>query len=344
MKRFLAAAVLCLPTLTFSLLLADEAGPEHFEDYSAPASEEAAPAVDAENAAGSAAPASEEATAEDAEESPANEVALDEFPEEEDIVPDPTIEGRIADLLKAIKIYSPEVYRRMNELPPEEALARIMQALDSGVVPASAAGEKLPFDIDLAENDFRKYPVFGLTERKFPYLRFDAVIPNMVSRSVRELEELTGGTAPAGAVVDLREATAGINEAVDALSEAVRKLGCPVMVLVSGKTARQGELLAAVLRRDCGAVLIGTETAGCIFYFERITVNDASWFVPDIPEEGFHDISPYALKPDLERNSEVRPSYDELKENPNRLDGDPVLRLAADLLTMKAAVKPVEQQ
>ena len=145
-------------------------------------------------------------------------------------------------------------------------------------------------------------------------------------------------------IVDLRDATVGLNESVNTLSEAVRKLGCPVMALVSGKTARQGELLAAVLRRDCGAVLIGTETAGCIFYFERITVNDASWLVPDIPSEGFHEISPYALKPDLERNSETRPSYDELRENPKRLDGDPALRLAADLLTMKAAVKPVETQ
>ena len=35
--------------------------------------------------------------------------------------------------------------------------------------------------------------------------------------------------------------------------------------------------------------------------------------------------------------------YDRLKESPEKLDGDPVLRLAADLLTMKAAVRPVEQ-
>ena len=128
--------------------------------------------------------------------------------------------------------------------------------------------------------------MFGLTGRKFPYLRFDAVIPNMVNQSVRELEELTGGTAPEGVIVDLRNATVGFNEAVNTLSKAVHKLGCPVMALVSGKTARQGELLAAVLRRDCGAVLIGTETAGCIFYLQRITVNDVRWFVPDIPAEG----------------------------------------------------------
>ena len=345
MKRFPAAAVLSLPTLLFfSILLADEA------DLAAP-SDISAPAVESEAAEDRAAPASEAETtdeepgknAEGMEESAASEVMLDDIPEE-DIVPELTLEKRIEDLLKAIKVESPEVYRRMNELPPEEALARIMQALDSGVVPASAsaAEEKMPFLIEFWERDFRKYPVFGLTDRMFPYLRFDAVTPNMVNQAVRELEELTGGTAPEGVIVDLREATVGINMAVDALAEAVRKLGCPVMALVSGKTARQGELLAAVLRRDCGAVLVGTETAGCIFYFYLITVNDASWFVPDIPSDGFHDISPYALKPDLEKNSEVRLSFDELKEKPNRLDGDPVLRLAADLLTMKAAVKPVE--
>ena len=71
-------------------------------------------------------------------------------------------------------------------------------------------------------------------------------------------------------------------------------------------------------------------------------MNDVKWFVPDPPAE-YYDISPYALKPDLEKKSDVRLSFDELKEKPNRLDGDPVLRLAADLLILKAAVKPVEQ-
>ena len=132
------------------------------------------------------------------------------------------------------------------------------------------------------------------------------------------------------------------NEAVNTLSEAVRKLGCPVMALVSGKTKGPGELLAAVLRRDCGAVLVGTETAGSIFPLKRIVVNDVKWFVPDLPAESY-DISPYALKPDLKKQSDVRLSFDELKEKPNRLDGDPVLRLASDLLILKAAVKPVEQ-
>jgi hypothetical protein len=64
--------------------------------------------------------------------------------------------------------------------------------------------------------------------------------------------------------------------------------------------------------------------------------------VPDPPAE-YYDISPYALKPDLEKDSEVRLSFDELKEKPDKLDGDPLLRLAADLLTMKAAVKPVAE-
>ena len=45
-------------------------------------------------------------------------------------------------------------------------------------------------------------------------------------------------------------------------------------------------------------------------------------------------------EPDLEKSSEARLDYDHLKESPDKLDGDPVLRLAADLLTMKAAVTP----
>jgi hypothetical protein len=128
------------------------------------------------------------------------------------------------------------------------------------------------------------------------------------------------------------------------LADSACKLKCPVMVLVSGKTAAAGELLAAVLRRDCGAVLLGTETAGCVFPFQKqIYVNDVAWLVPN-PDPKYDGISPYALKPDLEKDSDVRLSYDELKEKPNGLDGDPVLRLASDLLTMKAAVRPAEEQ
>jgi len=256
-------------------------------------------------------------------------------------IPELTLRERIEDLLDAVEDESPEVYRRMNELPREEALARIMRALDSGVVPASSALAKTP-DVQFRESDYRKYPVFGVTERAIPYVRLDALSAGMVSQSVRELEKMAGESVPAGVILDLREAAACVNACVKTMSEAVGKLSCPVMVLVSGKTKGAGELLAAVLRRDCDAVLVGTETAGSIFPLKRIVVNDVKWFVPDLPAE-YYDISPYALKPDLEKQSDVRLSFDELKEKPNRLDGDPVLRLAADLLILKAAVKPVEQ-
>ncbi len=267
--------------------------------------------------------------------------ALDEFPEEERTIPELTLTERIVDLLEAVEDESPEVYRRMNKLPREVALARIMRALDSGVVPASSTTGESPI-VEFSSDDFRQYPVFGLTDRKFPYLRFDLVVPNWMTQAVQELKKVSGGTAPAGVIVDLREAGAGVYLSMNALPEALRKLECPVMVLISGKTKGAGELLAAVLRRDCGAVLVGTETAGNIFPLERITVNDVRWFVPDPPAE-YYDISPYALKPDLEKKSDVRLSFDELKESPDKLNGDPVLRLAADLLILKAAVKPVEQ-
>ena len=256
-------------------------------------------------------------------------------------IPELTLAERIVDLLDAVEDESPEVFRRMNELPREEALARIMRALDSGVVPASAADAKSP-SVQFRESDFRKYPVFGVTERSIPYVRLDLLSEGMVSQSVRELEGMASKSAPAGVIVDLREAAAGVDACVKTMSEAVGKLKCPVMALVSGKTKGSGELLAAVLRRDCGAVLVGTETAGSIFPLKRIVVNDVRWFVPDPPAE-YYDISPYALKPDLEKQSDVRLSFDELKEKPNRLDGDPVLRLATDLLILKAAVRPVEQ-
>lgn len=256
-------------------------------------------------------------------------------------IPELTLTERVVDLLEAVEDESPEVFRRMNELPREEALARIMRALDSGVVPATSSTAKSP-TVQFRESDFRKYPVFGVTERSIPYVRLDLLSEGMVSQSVRELEQMAGQSAPAGVILDLRETAAGDDACVKTLSEAVVKLKCPVMVLVSGKTKGPGELLAAVLRRDCGAVLVGTETAGSIFPLKRITVNDVRWFVPDPPAE-YYDISPYALKPDLEKQSDVRLSFDELKEKPNRLDGAPVLRLAADLLILKAAVKPVEQ-
>ena len=268
--------------------------------------------------------------------------AFDEIPEpEKRTIPELTLTERVVDLLEAVEDESPEVFRRMNELPREEALARIMRALDSGVVPASSTMVKSPI-VEFSSDDFRQYPVFGLTDRKFPYLRFDLVVPDRMTQAIQELKKVSDGTVPTGVIVDLREAGTGVYLSMNALPEALGKLGCPVMVLISDKTKGAGELLAAVLRRDCGAVLVGTETAGNIFPLERIVVNDVKWFVPDPPAE-YYDISPYALKPDLEKDSEVRLSFDELKEKPDKLDGDPLLRLAADLLTMKAAVKPVAE-
>ena len=258
-------------------------------------------------------------------------------------IPELTLEERIVDLLEAVEDEAPAIYRRMADLPREEALARIMRALDSGVVPASAVTDTPGRQVRGQDSDIRRYPVFGLTDRLFPYLRFDALKREHAEKAAQELKDLTRETAPAGLIFDLRETDGGEGESVNMLADSVREFKCPVMVLISGKTKGAGELLAAVLRRDCGAVLIGTETAGSIFPVKRITVNDVAWFVPTPPPE-YAGISPYALKPDLEKDSEVRMSYDELKEKPNRLDGDPVLRLAADLLTMKAAVKPVEQQ
>lgn len=257
-------------------------------------------------------------------------------------IPELTLEERIVDLLETIEDEAPEIHRRMADLPREEALARIMRALDSGVVPASAVNGMPGRQVQGQASDSRQYSVFGLTDRMFPYLRFDVLTRKYAEQAVNELKTLAGGNTPAGMIFDLRETCGGENESLNKLADSARELKCPVMVLISGKTNGAGELLAAVLRRDCGAVLIGTETAGSIFPVKRITVNDVAWFVPTPPPE-YAGISPYALKPDLEKDSEVRMSYDELKEKPNRLDGDPVLRLAADLLTMKAAVKPVEQ-
>lgn len=279
--------------------------------------------------------------------------AFSAFADDEPVrtIPPLTLNERIEDLLEAIEDETPETYRRISELPREEVLVRVMRALDSGVIPASSIRTKDGEAIgapgrreNWREDDFRRYPAFGLTDRMFPYLRFDALTRGQAEEAVRELEKTAGENAPAGLIFDLRDADGGEDAAVDMLADSVRKLNCPVMVLVSGNTTAAGELLAAVLRRDRGAVLIGTETAGCVFFphIKRIQVNDVAWLAPD-PDPKYAGISPYALKPDLEKASDARLSYDELKEKPNRLDGDPVLRLAADLLVMKAAVKPAAE-
>ena len=257
------------------------------------------------------------------------------------IIPPLTLEERIVDLIEAIQDEAPETYRRMAELPREEALARVMRALDSGAVLASGVGNgKTPA---AAQNvDVKNYPALELAGKKFLYLRFDGLTAQSVPGTVKALDERGGKPDASGVIFDLRGTIGGDYGPVDSLAESSRKLKCPVMVLISGRTFGAGELLAAVLRRDCGAVLIGTETAGSVFPVKRITVNDVAWFVPDPPAR-YSGISPYAVKPDLEKSSDARLDYDRLKESPEKLDGDPVLRLAADLLTMKAAVRPVEQ-
>jgi len=259
-------------------------------------------------------------------------------------IPELSLNERIEDLLEAIEDEAPEIYRRMNELPREEALSRIMRALDSGVVSVPSAAGREGSSVEGQSRSVRNYPELELTEKHFLYIRIDGLTADAALPAAQKLngKNADGASAPAGVIFDLREADGGQYETADVLAGSAGKLECPVMVLVSGKTAGAGELLAAVLRRDCGAVLIGTETAGRIFPVKRIYVNDVAWFVPT-PRPSDSGISPYALKPDLEKKSDARLSFDELKEKPDRLDGDPVLRLAADLLTMRAAVKPVEQ-
>ena len=256
------------------------------------------------------------------------------------VIPPLTLEERIVDLIEAIQDEAPETYRRMAELPREEALARVMRALDSGavLVSSSANGKTTAAGPNV---EVKPWPALELTGKKFLYLRFDGLTVQTVPEAVKSLDERGGKPDASGVIFDLRNAFYGDYSTVESLAESARKLKCPVMVLVSGKTSGMGELLAAVLRRDCGAVLIGTETAGSVFPVKRITVNDVAWFVPNPPAK-YSGISPYALKPDLEKTSEARLDYDQLKESPDKLDGDPVLRLAADLLTMKAAVRPVE--
>ena len=257
------------------------------------------------------------------------------------VIPPLTLEERIVDLIEAIQDEAPETYRRMAELPREEALARVMRALDSGAVLVSSVGNGKT--TATGQNfDVKSYPALELTGKKFLYLRFDGLTSQAAPEAVKALDERSGKADAPGVIFDLRETTGGDYGSVEPLAEAARKLKCPVMVLISGKTKGPGEILAALLRRDSGAVLIGTETAGSVFPVKRIYVNDVAWFVPDPPAQ-YSGISPYALKPDLEKSSEARLDHGQLKESPDQLDGDPVLRLAADLLIMKAAVRPVEQ-
>ena len=257
------------------------------------------------------------------------------------VIPPLTLEERIVDLIEAIQDEAPETYRRMAELPREEALARVMRALDSGAVLVSGVGNGKTTSA-VQNIDVKKYPALELAGKKFLYLRFDGLTPQVAPETVKALDASGGRADAPGVVFDLRGTVGGDYGSVEPLAESARKLKCPVMVLISGRTSGAGELLAAVLRRDCGAVLIGTETAGSVFPVKRIYVNDVAWFVPDPPAQ-YSGISPYALKPDLEKSSEARLDHGQLKESPDKLDGDPVLRLAADLLIMKAAVRPVEQ-
>ena len=256
-------------------------------------------------------------------------------------IPELTLEERIIDLLETIQDEAPDVYRRISGIPREEALARIMRALDSGVIPA--AGADSGKTISAGQNGrARSYPPLELTGKKITYLRLDGLTTATVPDAVKALGELAGKQDTPGVIVDLRNTAGGDYACAESAAEAARNLACPVMVLVSGETNGAGELLAAFLRRDCGAVLLGAETAGNVFPVKRIYVNDTAWFLPRLKPE-YTGISPYALKPDLEKKSGARPDYDLLKESPDKLDGDPVLRLAADLLTMRAAVSPVEQ-
>ena len=102
-------------------------------------------------------------------------------------IPELTLKERIVDLLEAVEDEAPAIYRRMADLPREEALARIMRALDSGVVPASAVNGTPGQQLQGRESDYRQYSVFGLTDRMFPYLRFDVLTRDQAEKAAKEL-------------------------------------------------------------------------------------------------------------------------------------------------------------
>jgi len=153
-------------------------------------------------------------------------------------------------------------------------------------------------------------------------------------------------TGTAGLVVDLRAATGEMTEQAPALDAAFAGFELPTVILVSRNTEGVGELLARQLRARPLVAAIGERTSGQAFNRDRFPL--ASGAVVLFPRAFAEPLRafwpPRALVPDIPMRESLPLAALQTPVSeadlPDRLSHDPVLRRAADLLTVVHGLQP----
>lgn len=249
----------------------------------------------------------------------------------------PSLASDFVVMMDALRTEAPAVYERVNSMPREDALLKIMTALDTGVVKAD--GEKSASKTERKKNvKPSKYNSLRLTNKKIPYFRIENLTREQAFQIVSELAILQQ-EKPEGIILDIREAVDGEYESCVSLANTFADVKSRLVILMSAETGGMPSLLPSILKKkNVRMSILGMPSYTPIFPTHSIRIAGTVWKFPLIAEE-YKDLSPYPLMPDLRKVALPCIDYLQLKSHPNDLGLDPLLRLATDLLVLNSAMK-----
>ena len=256
------------------------------------------------------------------------------------------LEQNVTELLSVIRRESPEIYRRLREMPREQLYETLFQALKTGITPAVKMPEiKLP----AAGNAVTPYPAKLILSNTVFYARIDG----LTAGTLKQLQEDIAASSrlaapPIGVILDLRSAGGGDYALIDAFlalfqppanapKGAFGFHSIPLAVLCGRKTGGAAELLTALLEHSRLGITLGETCSGTAFPKKIAVFGGKIWLVPQIANPAWRNILPYAWTPviPIPATEQIPPQ----KLGKVKLaDTDPSIRRAADLVTSLSKV------
>ena len=256
------------------------------------------------------------------------------------------LEQNVTELLAMIRRESPEIYRRLQEIPREKLHETLFQALKTGITPVVKMPEiKLP----ASAPPVTPYPAKLILSNTVFYARIDG----LTAGTLKQLREDMAASSrlavpPIGAILDLRSAGGGDYALIDAFlslfqpppkvsKDAFGFHSVPLAVLCGRKTGGAAELLTALLEHSRLGITLGETCSGTAFPKKIAVFNGKMWLVPQIGNPAWRNILPYACTPviSIPATEQIPPE----KLGKVRLaETDPSIRRAADLVTSLSKV------
>lgn len=171
----------------------------------------------------------------------------------------------------------------------------------------------------------------GSISGRFGYLRIAAVEPGL-AQAIAAARTNLPDSAEGGSILDLRDCGGNDPAAATESVAAVGSWGLPTVVIVNSQTRAAAEVLAAGLRREHGAVILGEPTRGVPYPLRPVQLaGGMAVMLPEVPS----GIAPAPLRPDVpvaaatDDPARVHPAEAAAGEE----ERDECVRQAVDLLT-----------